>query len=106
MAFLIYPNGNVGEITPSSGVIPLHVLQEAVGGNIDARYIGHRTALLFNEDADILGLPMNLIATVLAQTLTQPPVMFVFMAGTVVIADLTELGEAVIPSLVIIEEGK
>jgi hypothetical protein len=104
MAFIVYPNGNMREITADcNGVIPLSLLQDVVGGEIDARYIGNNTALLFNDDAPVMGMPTNLIGTVLAQILTQPASAFVFICGTVILADMSELGETIIPSLVIVE---
>jgi hypothetical protein len=70
----------------------LETLQEAVGGHLEALFIGNGIYLYLNEEGKLMGLPYNAVATSLASRSLQAND---YIAGNVVVCGCDDFGNEV-----------
>lgn len=66
MAILVQTNGKLKEVHPKNGAdFSLEELRNFVGGHIEVAKTKNGYPMVINEEGKLIGLPLNVIATIL-----------------------------------------
>lgn len=72
-ATVLYTDGKMSQVAPKDGKsFKLAELQLLVGGYIEVIPLLEKTILVVNEDGKGLGMPLNLVATMMARSRLMP----------------------------------